>query len=192
MGRAGPDPRQVTIECTQIYTPSSDSINRCIHCLDNLCIHFFLSIYLRVPVGVGGLSFGFQAGASKVEYIMILTEDRQVRQFSGKGQLRLGADIQLAVGPVNYVHVHSLKNVMNMYNPFVLQHTLSPAIDRQEWAWKCGREQQGSVCSVYVQSRPGSVWWTGIGRQDPVGSSWLQQGILRETGGLRGYFEREN
>lgn len=51
-------------------------------------------------VGVGGLSFGFQAGASKVEYIMILTEDRQVRQFSGKGQLRLGADIQLAVGPI--------------------------------------------------------------------------------------------
>lgn len=37
---------------------------------------------------------------------MLLTEDRQVRQFSGKGQLRLGADIQLAVGPVNYVHIH--------------------------------------------------------------------------------------
>lgn len=51
-------------------------------------------------VGVGGLSFGFQAGASKVEYIMVLTKEDQVRQFSGKGQLRLGGEIQLAVGPM--------------------------------------------------------------------------------------------
>lgn len=51
-------------------------------------------------VGVGGLSFGFQAGATKVDYVMILTDDKQVRQFSGKGQLRLGGEIQLAVGPV--------------------------------------------------------------------------------------------
>jgi len=51
-------------------------------------------------VGAGGLSFGFQAGATKVDYIMILTDDKQVRQFSGKGQLRLGGEIQLAVGPV--------------------------------------------------------------------------------------------
>jgi len=51
-------------------------------------------------VGAGGLSFGFQAGATKVDYIMILTDDKQVRQFSGKGQLRLGGEVQLAVGPV--------------------------------------------------------------------------------------------
>merc|ERR1719471_1850047 len=30
-------------------------------------------------VGVGGLSLGFQAGASKVDYVMILTDDNQVR-----------------------------------------------------------------------------------------------------------------
>eukprot|EP01083_Nonionella_stella_P084353 233479_1 len=51
-------------------------------------------------VGVAGVSFGFLAGASKVEYIMILPDDKAVKQFTGKGQLRLGGDIQLAVGPI--------------------------------------------------------------------------------------------
>merc|ERR1719295_1209596 len=51
-------------------------------------------------VGVAGLSFGFLAGASKIDYIMILPDDHAVRQFTGKGQLRLGGELQLAVGPV--------------------------------------------------------------------------------------------
>lgn len=51
-------------------------------------------------VGVAGVSFGFLAGASKVDYIMILPNDDAVRQFTGKGQLRLGGELQLAVGPV--------------------------------------------------------------------------------------------
>eukprot|EP01083_Nonionella_stella_P123095 370694_1 len=50
-------------------------------------------------VGVAGVSFGFLAGASKVDYIMILPDDKAVKQFTGKGQLRLGGEIQLAVGP---------------------------------------------------------------------------------------------
>ena len=64
-------------------------------------------------VGVGGLSVGFQAGASKVDYVMILTDDHQVRQFSGKGQLRLGGEIQLAVGPV-------MNPILIPFNPFSL------------------------------------------------------------------------
>eukprot|EP01083_Nonionella_stella_P210147 761079_1 len=51
-------------------------------------------------IGVGGISFGFLAGASKIDYIMILPDDKAVKQFTGKGQLRLGGEIQLAVGPV--------------------------------------------------------------------------------------------
>merc|ERR1719242_2702367 len=51
-------------------------------------------------IGVAGVSFGFLAGASKVDYIMILPDDRAVKQFTGKGQLRLGGELQLAVGPV--------------------------------------------------------------------------------------------
>merc|ERR1719242_927526 len=51
-------------------------------------------------VGVAGLSFGFLAGASKIDYIMILPDDHAVRQFTGKGQLRLGGELQLALGPV--------------------------------------------------------------------------------------------
>jgi len=51
-------------------------------------------------IGVAGVSFGFLAGASKIDYIMILPDDKAVRQFTGKGQLRLGGEIQLAVGPV--------------------------------------------------------------------------------------------
>eukprot|EP01084_Bolivina_argentea_P110985 198115_1 len=51
-------------------------------------------------IGVAGISFGFLAGASKIDYIMILPNDAAVKQFTGKGQLRLGGEIQLAVGPV--------------------------------------------------------------------------------------------
>ena len=51
-------------------------------------------------IGVAGVSFGLLAGASKVDYIMILPDDKAVKQFTGKGQLRLGGEIQLAVGPV--------------------------------------------------------------------------------------------
>eukprot|EP01084_Bolivina_argentea_P259330 437543_1 len=51
-------------------------------------------------LGVAGVSFGFLAGASKVDYMMILPDDKAVKQFTGKGQLRLGGEIQLAVGPI--------------------------------------------------------------------------------------------
>eukprot|EP00486_Rosalina_sp_Unknown_P007311 CAMPEP_0201572212 /NCGR_PEP_ID=MMETSP0190_2-20130828/15354_1 /ASSEMBLY_ACC=CAM_ASM_000263 /TAXON_ID=37353 /ORGANISM="Rosalina sp." /LENGTH=443 /DNA_ID=CAMNT_0047997691 /DNA_START=28 /DNA_END=1359 /DNA_ORIENTATION=+ len=51
-------------------------------------------------IGVAGVSFGLLAGASKVDYIMILPDDKAVKQFTGKGQLRLGGEIQLAVGPI--------------------------------------------------------------------------------------------
>ncbi len=51
-------------------------------------------------VGVAGIAAGFLIGASKVDYIMILPNDNAVRQFTGKGQLRLGGDLQLTVGPV--------------------------------------------------------------------------------------------
>lgn len=49
---------------------------------------------------VAGVSFGFLAGASKVDYIMILPDDAAVKQFTGNGQLRLGGEIQVALGPV--------------------------------------------------------------------------------------------
>eukprot|EP01084_Bolivina_argentea_P287522 493376_1 len=51
-------------------------------------------------IGVGGISFGFLAGASKIDYIMILPNDNAVQQFTYKGQLRLGGELQLAVGPL--------------------------------------------------------------------------------------------
>jgi len=51
-------------------------------------------------VAVAGVSVGFLAGASKTDYIMILPNDMAVKQFTGKGQLRIGGEIQVAAGPV--------------------------------------------------------------------------------------------
>ncbi|ETO31686.1 hypothetical protein RFI_05437 [Reticulomyxa filosa] len=47
-------------------------------------------------VGAAGVSVGFLAGASKIDYVMILPNEMAVRQFTGKGQLRLGGEIQVA------------------------------------------------------------------------------------------------
>lgn len=49
---------------------------------------------------LAGVSFGFLAGASKVDYLMILPDDAAVKQFTGNGQLRLGGELQVAIGPV--------------------------------------------------------------------------------------------
>jgi len=51
-------------------------------------------------IGTGGLSVGFLAGGSKIDYIMILPDDRAVEQFTKNNQVRLGGELQLAVGPV--------------------------------------------------------------------------------------------
>ena len=51
-------------------------------------------------IGVGGLSFGALAGASKIDYILILPNDSAVEQFCGREQVRLGGEIQIALGPL--------------------------------------------------------------------------------------------
>ena len=53
-------------------------------------------------IGVAGISAGFLAGASKVDYIMILQDDIAIKQFTSQGHIRLGAEVQLTVGPVWY------------------------------------------------------------------------------------------
>eukprot|EP01083_Nonionella_stella_P093858 263225_1 len=51
-------------------------------------------------IGVAGVSFGVLAGGAKVEYLFILNDDHAVKQFTGAGQLRLGGEMQLALGPI--------------------------------------------------------------------------------------------
>ena len=57
-------------------------------------------------IGVAGLSFGFLAGGAKVEYVFILNDDYAVKQFTGSGQLRLGGEVQLALGLLFYLFIH--------------------------------------------------------------------------------------
>ena len=59
-------------------------------------------------VGIGGISAGFLAGASKVDYMLILPNESAVNQFKGKGQLRLGGELELAVGPVTNIFIYYL------------------------------------------------------------------------------------
>jgi SH3 domain-containing YSC84-like protein 1 len=51
-------------------------------------------------IGTGGAGFGFQAGAEVTEFVIVLNTDDAVRAFSRGGNVELGADLSVAVGPV--------------------------------------------------------------------------------------------
>uniref|UniRef100_A0A6A7G0U9 SH3 domain-containing protein n=1 Tax=Hirondellea gigas TaxID=1518452 RepID=A0A6A7G0U9_9CRUS len=51
-------------------------------------------------IGTGGVGWGALVGASKTDSVIILNTANAVKCFSGQGQIRLGADIGIAAGPV--------------------------------------------------------------------------------------------
>lgn len=51
-------------------------------------------------IGTGGAGVGFQVGASKTDSVIVLNSDDAVKVFTGKAQVRLGADLQVAAGPL--------------------------------------------------------------------------------------------
>jgi len=53
-----------------------------------------------VAIGTGGVSFGFLAGASKVDMILVLNTDQAVKAFAGDAQIRLGSELSVVAGPV--------------------------------------------------------------------------------------------
>jgi len=50
-------------------------------------------------IGAAGIQWGLQIGASKVDYIMVLFDDESVETFSSRGQLKIGGDANVSVGP---------------------------------------------------------------------------------------------
>jgi len=52
-----------------------------------------------LAIGAAGIKWGLQIGASKVDYIMVLFDNESVETFSGRGQLKLGGDANVSVGP---------------------------------------------------------------------------------------------
>jgi len=52
-----------------------------------------------LAIGAAGIKWGLQIGASKVDYIMVLFDDESVETFSGRGQLKIGGDANVSVGP---------------------------------------------------------------------------------------------
>jgi len=53
-----------------------------------------------VAIGCGGLGGGFVFGGEAIDSIVILNTKIAVRAFMGKGQVTLGGNVSLAVGPV--------------------------------------------------------------------------------------------
>jgi len=53
-----------------------------------------------VAIGTGGVSFGFIAGASKVDMILVLNTEQAVKAFAGDAQVRLGSELSVVAGPV--------------------------------------------------------------------------------------------
>ena len=51
-------------------------------------------------IGTCGLSWGALVGVELTDYVVVLTDQEAVEAFSGVGQLSLGAEIAVAVGPV--------------------------------------------------------------------------------------------
>jgi lipid-binding SYLF domain-containing protein len=51
-------------------------------------------------VGLGGAGWGLQIGAQLTDFIFVLNNDAAVRAFSRDGNLKLGADVSAAAGPV--------------------------------------------------------------------------------------------
>ncbi|MGB8342626.1 MAG: YSC84-related protein [Chthoniobacterales bacterium] len=51
-------------------------------------------------IGLGGAGWGLQIGAQVTDFIFVLNTDAAVRAFSRDGNLKLGADVSAAAGPV--------------------------------------------------------------------------------------------
>lgn len=50
--------------------------------------------------GHAGIGAGLMVGASKTNSVILLNTPEAVKTFSGKGQVKLGADVEVAAGPV--------------------------------------------------------------------------------------------
>ncbi len=51
-------------------------------------------------IGLGGAGWGLQVGAQVSDFIFVLNNDPAVRAFSRDGNVKIGADISAAAGPV--------------------------------------------------------------------------------------------
>ncbi|MEO6871790.1 MAG: lipid-binding SYLF domain-containing protein [Chthoniobacterales bacterium] len=51
-------------------------------------------------IGLGGAGIGWQIGAQVTDYIFVLNTDAAVRAFSRGGNVKIGADVSAAAGPV--------------------------------------------------------------------------------------------
>lgn len=51
-------------------------------------------------IGTGGAGFGLQLGAEVSELVIVLNTDEAVKGFSREGNLTLGADLSVAIGPI--------------------------------------------------------------------------------------------
>lgn len=51
-------------------------------------------------IGLGGAGWGLQIGAQLTDFIFVLNNDAAVRAFSRDGNVKLGADVSAAAGPV--------------------------------------------------------------------------------------------
>lgn len=51
-------------------------------------------------IGLGGVGWGLQIGAQLTDFVFLLNTDAAVRAFSRGGNVKLGADVSAAAGPV--------------------------------------------------------------------------------------------
>jgi len=51
-------------------------------------------------IGMGGVSLGFQMGVQKTEHIFVIHDEKLLKTFATKGQLKLGGDVSFSIGPL--------------------------------------------------------------------------------------------
>ncbi|KAI8093326.1 uncharacterized protein BX664DRAFT_384773 [Halteromyces radiatus] len=71
-------------------------------------------------IATGGVGFGFQAGANITDIVLILNSDEAVNAFKTKGNVSLGGDLAVSIGPLgsggNYSATSSKGKVVPMYS----------------------------------------------------------------------------
>lgn len=74
-----------------------------------MCCLYPVHFFIRLPDGrwsapsciaTGGVGFGAQIGADITDFVLILNSDEAVRAFSQGGNLTLGGNLSVSVGPI--------------------------------------------------------------------------------------------
>jgi lipid-binding SYLF domain-containing protein len=116
-------------------------------------------------IGMGGMGFGFQAGAQVSELVIILNTPQAVDAFSKGGNVTLGGSLSLAAGPVGRdaeasltlgAAVYTYSRSQGLFGGLSLEGTVIGARDETNAAYYGKPVTPDEILSGKVQPPPGA------------------------------------